>query len=285
MSAGKKFYAKQIDKALASAKEINQEEHPRIVVFSDCHRGNGTWNDSFLNNKTLFQAALGYYRENDFTYIELGDGDELWENRKFSDIEEIHADIFQQFLPFMLDGKMYMVWGNHDMAKSRKAPLSPSLPPCFPAVRICDGSGNIKFNLIHGHQVDPLNNQFWKAARWMVRYLWKPLELAGIKDPTSSARNYKKRKAVEERMADWAASRESNLISGHTHRPTIPSGTAASPASKGKYFNSGSCVHPNTITCLEIIYNEVSLIKWTSCPDENRYLKVCRHVIAGPVSV
>ena len=98
MSAGKKFYAKQIDKALASAKEINQEEHPRIVVFSDCHRGNGTWNDSFLNNKTLFQAALGYYRENDFTYIELGDGDELWENRKFSDIEEIHADIFQQFL-------------------------------------------------------------------------------------------------------------------------------------------------------------------------------------------
>ena len=193
MSAGKKFYAKQIDKALASAKEINQDEHPRIVVFSDCHRGNGTWNDSFLNNKTLFQAALGYYRENDFTYIELGDGDELWENRKFSDIEEIHADIFQQFLPFMLDGKIYMVWGNHDMAKSRKMPLSPSLPPCFPAVRICDGSGNIKFNLIHGHQVDPLNNQFWKAARWMVRYLWKPLELAGIKDPTSSARNYKKK--------------------------------------------------------------------------------------------
>ena len=194
MSAGKKFYAKQIDKALASAKEINQDEHPRIVVFSDCHRGNGTWNDSFLNNKTLFQAALGYYRENDFTYIELGDGDELWENRKFSDIEEIHADIFQQFLPFILDGKMYMVWGNHDMVKSRKMPLSSSLPPCFPAVRICDGSGNIKFNLIHGHQVDPLNNRFWKAARWMMRYLWKPLELAGIKDPTSSARNYKKEK-------------------------------------------------------------------------------------------
>ena len=100
MSAGKKFYAKQIDKALASAKEINQDEHPRIVVFSDCHRGNGTWNDSFLNNKTLFQAALGYYRENDFTYIELGDGDELWENRKFSDIEEINADIFQRVFPF-----------------------------------------------------------------------------------------------------------------------------------------------------------------------------------------
>ena len=134
MSAGKKFYAKQIDKALASAKEINQEEHPRIVVFSDCHRGNGTWNDSFLNNKTLFQAALGYYRENDFTYIELGDGDELWENRKFSDIEEIHADIFQQFLPFMLDGKMYMVWGNTIWQRAAKcrSPL-----PCRPVFRQC----------------------------------------------------------------------------------------------------------------------------------------------------
>ena len=279
----KNFYAKQIDKALASAKEINQENHPHIVIFSDCHRGNGSWSDSFLNNKTLFQAALGYYREKDFTYIELGDGDELWENRKFSDIEEIHADIFRQFLPFMLDEKMYMVWGNHDMVKSRKAPPSSPLPPCFPAIKICDGSGNVKFNLLHGHQVDPLNNQFWKAARWMVRYLWKPLELAGVKDPTSAARNYKKRKTLEVRMANWAALHETNLIAGHTHRPAIPSGTAALQTNKGKYFNSGSCVHPNSITCLEIIYNQVSLIKWSACADENRYIKVCRNVIAGPV--
>ena len=136
MSAGKKFYAKQIDKALASAKEINQEEHPRIVVFSDCHRGNGTWNDSFLNNKTLFQAALGYYRENDFTYIELGDGDELWENRKFSDIEEIHADIFQQFLPFMLEN----VYG---LGKSRHGEEPQNTALLFPAA-LLSGSADLR---------------------------------------------------------------------------------------------------------------------------------------------
>lgn len=285
MSVGTKFYAKQIDKALASAKEINLSEHPRMVIFSDCHRGNGTWNDSFLNNKTLFQAALGYYRSKDYTYIELGDGDELWENRRFSDIEEIHSDIFQQFLPFILDRKFYMVFGNHDRIKSRKTPISSSLPVCFPALKVCDDNGEVRFNMLHGHQVDPLNNQFWKVARWMVRYLWKPLELAGIKDPTSSAKNYKKRKKVETRLSDWALHNRSNLIAGHTHRPTIPSVSAGASASEGRYFNSGSCVHPNTITCLEIEYNQVSLVKWTTCPDDNRYIKVCRHVIAGPVYI
>lgn len=89
------FYFRQMDKALRSAAVISTSDHPRLVLFSDCHRGNGTWNDSFLNNKTIYEAALGYYYERDFTYVELGDGDELWENRKFSDIEEIHSDIFR----------------------------------------------------------------------------------------------------------------------------------------------------------------------------------------------
>ena len=66
---------RQIDKALRSAPIINTADYPRLVLFSDCHRGNGTWSDSFLNNKTIYEAALGYYFERDFTYIELGDGD------------------------------------------------------------------------------------------------------------------------------------------------------------------------------------------------------------------
>ena len=54
------FYFRQMDKALRSAAVISTSDHPRLVLFSDCHRGNGTWNDSFLNNKTIYEAALGY---------------------------------------------------------------------------------------------------------------------------------------------------------------------------------------------------------------------------------
>ena len=50
--------------------------------MSDCHRGQGTEGDNFLKNQNLFLGALEYYNHRGFIYIELGDGDELCENRK-----------------------------------------------------------------------------------------------------------------------------------------------------------------------------------------------------------
>lgn len=275
-----RFYMRQIDKALNSAPVISAVEHPRLVLFSDCHRGNGTWSDSFLNNKTIYEAALGYYFERDFTYIELGDGDELWENRKFSDIEEIHSDIFNLLDKFQSAGRMYMIWGNHDRVKSRPCFRSAVLPPSTEAMIIRCPRANgkdIRYNLIHGHQADFLNNQLWKLARWLVRYIWRPLELAGIKDPTSAARNYSKGKIIEERMSGWARLNQTHLIAGHTHRPTL-----SHSEKSWSYANTGSCVHPSTITCLEIIDGTISLIKWAACADENQYIHICRYVISGP---
>ena len=281
MKLSEAFYMRQIDKALHSAPVISTEDHPKLVLFSDCHRGNGTWSDSFLNNKTIYEAALGYYFERGFTYIELGDGDELWENRSFSDIEEIHSDIFKLLDKFRNTGRMYMLWGNHDRIKSHRNFKSASLPPSSEALIIqCSGAGgSIRYNLIHGHQADFLNNQLWKLARWLVRYIWKPLELAGIKDPTSAARNYSKGKLIEKRMADWAELNHTHLITGHTHRPTLSH-------NKGdwSYANTGSCVHPSTITCLEIDTGTISLIKWAARADDNQYIHICRYVIIGPVT-
>ena len=34
--------------------------------------------------------------------------------------------------------------------------------------------------LMHGHQNDPLCSTFWPLARFLVRYVWKPLEKLGI---------------------------------------------------------------------------------------------------------
>ncbi len=56
----------------------------RFVLISDCHRGCGNHNDNFLKNQNLYFAALNYYYEKEFSYVELGDGDELWENRSLS---------------------------------------------------------------------------------------------------------------------------------------------------------------------------------------------------------
>lgn len=280
MKLSDSFYFRQMDKALRSAVVISTADHPRLVLFSDCHRGNGTWSDSFLNNKTIYEAALGYYYERDFTYVELGDGDELWENRKMSDIEEIHSDIFSLLEKFSQKGRLFMLWGNHDKVKSRPGFTSASLPPASESLIIeCPNDSSVTANccLMHGHQADILNNQLWKLARWLVRYIWRPLELAGIKDPTSAARNYNKGKVIEKRMSDWALSRSTHLIAGHTHRPVIS-------CSKGEwsYSNTGSCVHPNTITCIEMEDGRITLIKWAECADSNQYIRVCRYVISGP---
>ncbi|MCI8609619.1 MAG: serine/threonine protein phosphatase [Firmicutes bacterium] len=265
------FYLHQIDKALAHAVTLRTADYPRIVLFSDCHRGCGTWNDGFLPNKTLYEAALRYYLDSGFTYIELGDGDELWENRKLRDIAQIHQDVFQLLERFYLENRLYLLWGNHDHIKAKWK------EPVFYESLLIKGQTPLEdLLLIHGHQADLLNNQLWKLARFLVRYLWKPLELAGVKDPTSAAKNYTKKNKLETRMVQWVKTRNTSLIAGHTHRPVLNDAPAPS------YYNTGSCVHPNTITCLELIEGHISLIKWTTCVDENRYLYVCRQTIGGP---
>lgn len=269
------FFQRQIDKAVKNSYQISTKDYPHLVIFSDCHRGSGNWSDLFLANKPIYEAALKHYYNRGYTYIELGDGDELWGNRNFSCIEEVHGDIFQFLLKMELEKRIILVYGNHDMEKANGNHTP--FPVFYEAVRLKDVSGNTQVNMIHGHQVDFLSNQLWHIARWLVRYIWNPLELSGIKDPTSSAKNYKKRKAVESRLNRWAKENNTYLIAGHTHRPTI------SPSDRSwGYFNSGSCIHPNSVTCLEIDYGQISLVKWVTCSDESLQIKVCRYLLGGP---
>ena len=66
------------------------------------------------------------------------------------------------------------------------------------------------------------------------------------------------------------------LIAGHTHRPAYPKpGT-------GLYFNDGSCVHPRSITGIEIENRKISLVKWSVSSDENLNLYVERRILEGP---
>lgn len=273
------YYDKRIDSVFKEAVVVDGNKHRKMVFFSDCHRGNGSWNDSFLNNKILYQAALNYYNRQNYTYVELGDGDELWENRCIQQISEVHGDVFNQLNGFFHSGRIFVLYGNHDIIKSRKTSCSADLnfsPPFHEAIIVKMPHASQNLYLLHGHQADIFNDRLWPLARWMVRYIWKPLELAGFKDPTSAARNYKKRKTVESRLAQWAEKNKKNLMAGHTHRPALP------PEGQPGYFNTGSCVHPNGITCIELDKGMISLIKWTICVNEDNTIYVCRQVLVGP---
>lgn len=86
--------SKKLDKLLATSPKIYFDDNSKIILMSDCHRGNGTWSDDFFKNRNIFKAALNYYYNNNYIYIELGDGDELWENKDMKDIVDEYPDLF-----------------------------------------------------------------------------------------------------------------------------------------------------------------------------------------------
>ena len=110
-------YNHRLHKAFKGAPCIPLSNHTKYILISDCHRGNGSSGDNFLKNQHLYFAALKYYYENEYTYIELGDGDELWENHSIKQIIEVHSNVFWLLSKFYQEKRLYLLYGNHDMIK------------------------------------------------------------------------------------------------------------------------------------------------------------------------
>ena len=289
-------YQSRLQKALKGALRLPLNANSKYVLFSDCHRGAGTSNDNFLKNQTLYTAALKHYLDAGFTYIELGDGDELWENRDLKTIIDTHSEVFQLLSRFYAQNRLYLLFGNHDILKKNNSYTKRcchTYPCCcctnphlenqqlFPDLKHYEGiilESNTAPNifLTHGHQADLFNSTFWPLSRFLVRYLWNPLERFGIQDPTSAAKNYTRKRKTENRLHDFAKERNLILIAGHTHRPLLSKEDLC-------YCNSGSCVHPYNITCLEIEHMHISLVKWQLSTTADKSLYVARKVLVHPI--
>lgn len=257
-------YVKRLDRAFENAPILPWTNNTRYVFFSDCHRGIGNNNDNFLPNANNYFAALQYYYQYGFCYIEAGDGDELWENRRLCQIMEVHSDIFNQLCRFHRDSRLYMLYGNHDIVKRK-------IPPVFEDMGIYEGiileSLDLPHNLCitHGHQADLLNSVFWRLARFLVRYLWAPLERLGFLNPGSDIISDSKKGKLEQKYIRYAKDSDCLLLTGHTHKTAF--GNDTSP-----YYNCGSCVHPKFITCIELCGYEISLVKWyASCEKSEHF--------------
>ncbi|AEV67639.1 hypothetical protein Clocl_0961 [Acetivibrio clariflavus DSM 19732] len=283
----------KLSRIFREAECIPFDDLSKIAIMSDCHRGDGSWADSFSKNKNIYYAALNYYYDMNYTYIELGDGDELWENYELSEIVNQHSDVFFLLSKFIDSGRAYFIYGNHDivkkfsgfakcskyrfMDKREKANIS-----LFDKVKFHEGLilehtlfGKRIF-LVHGHQVSLMNDRLWRLSRFLVRYVWRPLELLGVNDPISAAKNYKKKASVESKLIDWVKKEKHILIAGHTHRPMFPE------LGDWPYFNDGSCIHPYGITSIEIADGNISLVRWSIKTKKDGTLFVDREIIAGP---
>jgi hypothetical protein len=110
-----------------------------------------------------------------------------------------------------------------------------------------------------------------------VRILWKPIQIIGIADPTSPAKNHRELIKVERRIKDWITKNNNIMtIIGHTHRPRFPK------TSELPLFNDGSCVHPRSITGIELVEGKISLIKWHTATKKDGTLQIVKTVLEGP---
>lgn len=282
-------YHSRINQAFEGALRLPLNMNSRYVIFSDCHRGIGNTNDNFTRNEFIYIAALNYYFNRDFSYIELGDGDELWENRSMNKIKDMHQHSFDVLSKFFHKDRFYSVYGNHDMVKKSSNYSGSNFCSYYCDHKMCTDSlfPNITFYpsiilesktenniyLTHGHQADFLNSTLWHVSRFLVRYIWKPLELLGIPDPTSAAKNNLRKKSTETKLTNWAKENHHILITGHTHRPMM--GTDSSP-----FYNTGSCVSPYGITCIEIYKGCIYLVKWSLDTTEEQFVRVSRSKLA-----
>ncbi len=285
---------KRLSRAFKNAQIIPFDDRSKFILFSDCHRGDNSFADEFANNRNIYFHALRHYYNKGFDYCELGDGDELWEHRTFEPLFEAHKNVYMLMKQYHEEGRLHLIYGNHDMVYKNPAYVQKHLKtyydPKDEKERIL--FENLKFDeaivlkhqqtgqqifLTHGHQADFMNYHGWRFQRFMVRVLWKPLQVWGIADPTSPARNNKELIKVEKRIKRWMLkSKLVMTIVGHTHRPRFPE------PGEIPFFNDGSCVHPRSITGIEIEEGLISLIKWQIATKEDGTLQVVRILLEGP---
>jgi predicted phosphodiesterase len=286
----------RLTNAYQKAIKIPFNNTDKFIFFSDCHRGDASFADDFASNRNIYFHALNHYYQNNFTYIELGDGDELWENLFFKDIFEANKNVYLLMQKFFNQNKLHLIYGNHDFVYKNQNTVKKNLTeyfeqktgqktPLFPnikyheAIVLVHQETKKELFLTHGHQADFMNYVGWKINKFLVRFLWKPLQIWGIKDPTSPAKNYVELIKVERNIKKWIANNHNKItITGHTHRPRF----VKPQDNQLHYFNDGSCVHPRSITGIEIVNGTIALIKWYIDTDANGTLRISKEYLENP---
>lgn len=283
---------KSLNKAVDNSVRLPFSNQSKIVFISDCHRGDGTYKDSLLSNSNIYLTALRYYYRNDFTMVELGDGDDLWKFDRIEDIYEAHEEAYFILNNLKDNNRLYMVYGNHDRDKSKKNFVSNILKhtsenhgvykfyknlPIYEGVVLVNSESKKEIITLHGHQVDYFNNQAAPISKFLFKHVWAFLEgVLGVKNSISPARSNNQRKKVDRRIINWARENNRRIIIGHTHRTMFPQ------VGDTSYFNTGCCVLPNAVTSIEMQGGTICLVKWTIKSLEQGQLVVLREIIGGP---
>lgn len=287
------FTSQRLCTTYRNSKTKYIDSNSKFVFFSDLHRGDDSVSDEFARNQSLFLYAINYYNNRDFHYVEVGDGDELWEHPRFKHIRSAHSDIFTTLQKFHKKKKLILIYGNHNISLRNKLyvkknyfyfydeyrekimPLFKDLTP-YNAIKLRHKYTGQEILVLHGHQGDLMNDQLWFLSMIWLRYFWRFMHLIGFQNPSSPARNMYKRHKIERAYNQWILDNETMVICGHTHRSKFPR------KGEAPFFNSGCCIHTKGITAIEIENDHIALVRWRIRANDNGELVMERFVMGGP---
>ncbi len=219
-----------------AAKKVARFSFPAdtgsLIIFSDQHRGARDGADDYAVCSSAYLGALDYYNQQGFTFINLGDCEELWENTLFTIIKHNQAE-FAAEKKFIDRNAYFKVFGNHDLfwdndplSSMWLARLYGKSIPIYTAILIDavwpDGSCMDIF-CTHGHQGDRQSdgNAF---SKWFVSYIWGPLQSYLEINSNSPSTNDNLKTLHNMYMYDWSAMQINTLlVTGHTHQPVFNS--------------------------------------------------------------
>ncbi|HZH93788.1 MAG TPA: metallophosphoesterase [Tissierellaceae bacterium] len=286
------FTQKRLDQAYEGARLEYFDDSSKYVFMSDHHRGDGGTSDEFTKNQNVFLFALDHYYKNGFTYVEVGDGDELWEQPKFKYIKNAHYDVFENIKKFFYHDRLIMLYGNHNIYlkdhdyvkkyyysyyndfREQRFDFLKGLVPIESLVLKHRKTGQ-EILVVHGHQGDLANDQLWFPTMLSLKYFWRFMHSFGIRNPASPTKNVYKRHKIEKNFNKWILKNRKMVICGHTHRFKFPR-TDDLP-----YFNTGCCIYPTTITAIEMEGGRIQIVRWKMRVNQDGLLQAKREVIRG----
>lgn len=211
---------------------LSVEDHSRFIIFSDQHKGARNGYDDFALAERNYLRALDYYNEEGFTYVNLGDAEELWKN-SLSSVLKHNKFCFEKERRFVERGAYIKIVGNHDLYWANDPLAGLTLEKIYgKKLRVYEGlilrrvmadKTLINIFLTHGHQGDKQSDGNW-FSKWFVSVIWGRLQAYFELNPNTPAFNDRLKNNHNMMMYEWIAQQKSTiLITGHTHQPVFVS--------------------------------------------------------------
>ena len=223
-----KILGEEKDRGLVVPFDINTG---KFIIFSDQHKGARNGADDFLICEENYLAALDYYHQNGFHFIDLGDSEELWENL-LGFIKKAHKPSFEKEKQFIARNAFIKIYGNHDLFWDND-PFAPLQlkdifgvdVPVYEGVVLQTTVGGTKLNILctHGHQGDKVSDGNW-FSKFFIARVWAPLQAYLKINPNTPAYDAALKTQHNTIMYEWSQQQtDMLLITGHTHQPVFES--------------------------------------------------------------